>query len=137
MNVLLVGLGRWGEEHLRVLARLGATVWAADLSAARRARAVGRGVAADRVVADFRNALPYVDAVDIVTPADSHREVAEACLAAGHHCFVEKPLAVSVGDGRTVVAAARAAGRVVQVGHIFRSHPVTATLRAALADGRV
>ena len=137
MNVLLVGLGRWGEEHLRVLARLGATVWAADLSAARRARAVGQGVAADRAVADFRDALPHVEAVDIVTPADSHRAVAEACLAAGRHCFVEKPLAVSVGDGRTVAAAARAAGRVVQVGHIFRFHPVTAALRAALADGRV
>lgn len=135
MNVLLVGLGRWGEKHLRVLTQLGATLWVADVSAARRAWAVTQGVAAERAVEDFRRALPHVQAVDVVTPADSHRSVAETCLAAGRHCFVEKPLTVSVDDGRAVAAAARAAGRVVQVGHIFRFHPVTATLRRALAGG--
>jgi predicted dehydrogenase len=137
MNVLLVGLGRWGEKHLRVLMQLGATVWVADVAAARREWAVGQGVARGRAVADFREALPCVDAVDVVTPADSHRAVAETCLGAGRHCFVEKPLTVSVADGRAVAAAARAAGRVVQVGHIFRFHPVTATLRAALAGNRI
>ena len=63
--------------------------------------------------------------------------MAEACLAAGRHCFIEKPLTVAAADGRAVAAAARAAARVVQVGHIFRFHPVTATLRAALAGGRI
>jgi predicted dehydrogenase len=137
VNVLLVGLGRWGEKHLRVLTQLGATVWVADVSPNRREWAVGQGVAAGRAVEDFRMALPRVEAVDVVTPADSHRFVAEACLAAGRHCFVEKPLTVSVGDGRAVAAAARAAGRILQIGHIFRFHPVTATLRAALAGGRI
>jgi predicted dehydrogenase len=137
MNVLLVGLGRWGEKHQRVLTQLGATVWVADVSSARREWAVSQGVDRARAVADFRTALPHVEAVDIVTPADSHRAVAEACLAAGRHCFVEKPFTVSAADGRAVAAAAGAAGRVVQVGHIFRFHPVTATLGAALAAGRI
>jgi predicted dehydrogenase len=137
VNVLLVGLGRWGEKHLRVLTQLGATLWVADVDAARRAWAIGQGVARARAVADFHAALPHVDAVDVVTPADSHRAVAEACLAAGRHCFVEKPLTISAAAGRAVAAAARAAGRVVQVGHIFRFHPVTATLRDALGSGRV
>jgi predicted dehydrogenase len=137
MHVLLVGLGRWGEKHLRVLTQLGATVWVADVDAARRDWAVAQGVAPARAVADYRAALPSVEAVDVVTPADSHRAVAETCLAAGRHCFVEKPLAVSVADGRALAAAARAAGRVVQVGHIFRFHPVTAALRDALGAGRV
>jgi UDP-N-acetylglucosamine 3-dehydrogenase len=137
MNVLLVGLGRWGEKHLRVLLQLGATVWVADVAAARRQWAIGQGVDGARAVADFREALPHVDAVDVVTPADSHRGIAETCLAAGRHCFIEKPLTVSAADGRVVAAAARAAGRVVQVGHVFRFHPVTATLQAALAADRI
>jgi UDP-N-acetylglucosamine 3-dehydrogenase len=137
MNVLLVGLGRWGEKHLRVLTQLGATVWVADVAAERRAWATGQGVDPARVVADFRDALPHVDAVDVVTPADSHRVIAETCLGAGRHCFIEKPLTVSVADGRVVAAAARAADRVVQVGHVFRFHPVTATVRDALAADRV
>jgi UDP-N-acetylglucosamine 3-dehydrogenase len=137
MNVLLVGLGRWGEKHLRVLMQLGATVWVADVSAERRTWAVGQGVAPDRAVADFREAVAHVEAVDVVTPADSHRAVAEACLAAGRHCFIEKPLTVSVADGRAVAEAGHRADRVVQVGHIFRFHPVTATLRTALAASRI
>ena len=137
MNVLLVGLGRWGEKHLRVLTQLGATVWVADVSPERRRWAIGQGVESARAVADFAEALPHVDAVDVVTPADSHRAVAERCLGAGRHCFIEKPLTVSVADARAVAALARSTGRVVQVGHIFRFHPVTVTLRAALAADRI
>ena len=72
-----------------------------------------------------------------MTPADSHLAVGSACLAAGRHCLIEKPLTTTADEGRRLVAAAAAARRIVQVGHIFRFHPVTATLRAALAEGRV
>jgi predicted dehydrogenase len=67
-------------------------VWVADVSASRRAGAEQEGVPRGRTVSDFREALA---AVDIVTPADCHREIAGACLAAGRPCFVEKPLSVS------------------------------------------
>lgn len=137
MNVLLVGLGRWGEKHLRVLRELGAGVWVADVSPPRLEWAVKQGVDPQRAVADYRAALPHVDAVDIVTPADSHRAVAGTCLEAGRHCFIEKPLTATVAEGREVEAVARGAGRVVQVGHIFRFHPVTAALRGALQAGRI
>ena len=78
MNVLLVGLGRWGEQHLRVWRELGATVWVADASPERLAWARRQGLDPSRAAADYREALPDVDAVDIVTPADSHRAIAGA-----------------------------------------------------------
>lgn len=135
MNVLLVGLGRWGDKHLRVLGETGATVWVADMSADRRAWALGQGIAPARVVDDYRAALPHVEAVDVVTPADSHLAIAETSLRAGRHCFVEKPLALTAAEGRRLAAAARQAGRVLMPGHIFRFHPVTAALREALGAG--
>jgi predicted dehydrogenase len=137
VNVLLIGLGRWGEKHLRAWRELGATVWVADASRERVAWAQRQGIDPSRAVADYREALPQVDAVDIVTPADSHRAIAGACLAAGRHCFVEKPLAATAAEARELEAAGRAAGRLVQVGHIFRFHPVTATLREALGAERI
>jgi UDP-N-acetylglucosamine 3-dehydrogenase len=137
MRVLLVGLGRWGEKHLRVLTELGVEIWAADLSEERRAFAVKAGVAPARAVADFREALPHVDAVDLVTPADSHLAVAGECLRAGRHCFVEKPLSLTVAEGRELAEIVRATGRVLQVGHIFRFHPVTEALRERLAVDRI
>ena len=137
MNILLVGLGRWGEKHLRVLGDLGVGLWVADLSTARLAWAVRQGVEPGRAVADYRAALAHVDAVDIGTSADTHYGIARESLAAGRHCFIEKPLTRTAEEGRELEAAARAAGRLVQVGHIFRFHPVTATLREALAAGRI
>jgi len=137
VNVLLVGLGRWGENHLRVLGELGVTLWVADVSPERLAWAIRRGVAPGRAVADYRAALSAVDAVDIVTSAGSHWDIARTCLASGRHCFIEKPLARTAVEARTLEAAAGAAGRVVQVGHIFRFHPATATLREALGAGRI
>ena len=137
MNVLLVGLGRWGENHLRVLHELGVLLWVADVSPERLAWAVRHGVAPSRAVTDYHQALEAVDAVDVVTSTDSHYEVTSAGLAAGRHCFVEKPLARTVAEGRLLRAAAAGAGLVVQVGHIFRFHPVTATLREALGAGRI
>ena len=137
MKVLLVGLGRWGEKHLRVLRELGVTVWVADVADARRQWAIARGVEPGHAVEDYRAALDRVDAVDIVTPADSHLEIAETCLRAGKPCFVEKPLTRTAGEGRRLVAVAAETGRPVQVGHIFRFHPVTAVLHAALASGRI
>jgi UDP-N-acetylglucosamine 3-dehydrogenase len=138
MRVLLVGLGRWGEKHLRVLGELGVDLWVADVSEERRAFAVKSGLDPSRVVADHRAALPHVDAVDLVTPADSHLGLAGECLRAGKDCFVEKPLAATVADGRALAEIVRSTGRLLQVGHVFRFHPVTAALRERLAEiGRV
>jgi len=137
VNILLVGLGRWGEKHLRVLREIGVRVWVADVSPARRAWAIEAGVDPERTVADYRAALAAVEAVDVVTPADSHLAVAGECLRAGRHCFVEKPLAFTVEEGRELDGLAGRSGRVLQVGHIFRFHPVTAALREALDGDRI
>ena len=122
MRMLLIGLGRWGEKHLRVLTELEAEVSVADLSEERRAFAVKAGVDPRRVVDDHRAALPHVDAVDLVTPADSHLTLAGECLRAGKDCFVEKPLATSVTEGRALAEIVAATGRILQVGHVFRFH---------------
>ena len=137
MKVLLIGLGRWGEKHLRVLGELGCEVWVADVSAERRAFAVKAGVPEARAVADFRTALPHVDAVDLVTPADNHLALASECLHAGKDCFVEKPLTLTVAEGRELAHVVRSTRRVLQVGHIFRFHPVTTFMRERIRSGSV
>ena len=61
MKVLLIGLGRWGEKHLRVLRELGCEVWVADVSDERRAFAVKSGVPEAR--AAWKPALGPIDHV--------------------------------------------------------------------------
>ena len=92
MRVRLIGLGRWGEKHLRVLGELGVELRVADVSAERRAFAVEAGVVPARAVEDFRHALPHVDAVDIVTPADNHLD-GRARYCTGRFAGFERPRA--------------------------------------------
>lgn len=136
MRVLLIGVGRWGEKHLRVLGELGCEVWVAEVSPERRAFAVRAGVPAARSVADWRQALPSVDAVDIVTPADSHLALARESLHAGKDCFVEKPVALTLAEGRELAEVVKATGRVLQVGHIVRFHPVTQLIQDRIHSGQ-
>jgi len=139
-SVLLVGLGRWGEKHLRVLRELGTDLWLADVTDTRRAWAERQGVRAERIVSDYRDALPHVGAVDVVTPADSHRAIADAAMTAGRHCFVEKPLAGTLTDARHLRDVAAAQKVVLQLGKDYSVRPVKALvddLEQVLGSGAV
>jgi len=91
---------------------------------------------------DWRGVLERddIDAVDIVTPGDSHAEIAVAALDAGKHVLCEKPLANSVDEAQWMTdAAARAALRGVfaMVGFTYRRVPAATLARDLVAAGRI
>ena len=81
-----------------------------------------------------------IDIVDIVTPGDSHAEIAIAALEAGKHVLCEKPLANTVAEAEAMAdAAARAAARGIRsmVGFTYRRVPAVTFLRDLIAQGAV
>ncbi|WP_395246052.1 Gfo/Idh/MocA family protein [Agromyces sp. MMS24-K17] len=81
-----------------------------------------------------------IDLVDIVTPGDTHAEIAIAALEAGKHVLCEKPLANTVEEAAAMAdAAARAAERGVasMVGFTYRRVPAVAFARQLIAEGRL
>ena len=84
----------------------------------------------DEVLAD-----DTLDAVVLATPVPTHAALALRVLAAGKHCFVEKPMAQSVADAEAVVAAARSADRVLMVGHLLEYHPGVVKLKELIDGG--
>ncbi|MFP4328166.1 MAG: NAD-dependent epimerase/dehydratase family protein [Paracoccaceae bacterium] len=75
------------------------------------------------------------DIVHILTPPDSHRDLALQVLQAGHHVLVEKPVATSAAETAEIEAAAQAAGRVFAAGHNFLGMPGYLRLREAMRAG--
>ena len=63
------------------------------------------------------------DLVAIATYADTHADFACAAMEAGAHVFVEKPLAMTVGEAERVVETAARTRRKLVVGYILRHHP--------------
>ncbi|WP_431297623.1 NAD-dependent epimerase/dehydratase family protein [Tabrizicola sp. BL-A-41-H6] len=76
-----------------------------------------------------------LDAVHILTPPDSHRDLAIRCAEAGLHCFVEKPVALSAAETADMVSAGRKAGRLMAAGHNFLGLPGYRRLKEAVASG--
>src|SRR6202035_5594488 len=81
--------------------------------------------------------LPGVDAVTIATPPHTHAALALAAIAAGKHVICEKPFARDAAEGRTVLAAAGAAGVVHLLGTEFRWDPGQATLARVVSAGEI
>ncbi len=81
-----------------------------------------------------------IDVVDIVTPGDSHAEIAIAALQAGKHVLCEKPLANTVAEAEAMTEAAeRAAERGIRsmVGFTYRRVPAATFARDLVAAGRI
>jgi predicted dehydrogenase len=78
-----------------------------------------------------------IDVIDIVTPGDSHAEIAIAALAAGKHVLCEKPLANTVEEASAMADAAARSGAVAMVGFTFRRVPAATFARKLVAAGRV
>jgi len=83
-------------------------------------------------------ASPNVDIVSIVTPPDTHKEIAVAALQAGKHVLCEKPMAMNVAEAEEMFAAAQAApGRLAMIDHELRFHPLRMQLRQMIKDGAI
>lgn len=70
-----------------------------------------------------------VAAVTIAVPTQYHLATAEPLLKRGVACLIEKPLAKTVEECRTIARLAREHGAVVQVGHIERFNPAVRAMR--------
>ncbi|MET0989513.1 MAG: Gfo/Idh/MocA family oxidoreductase [Glaciihabitans sp.] len=81
-----------------------------------------------------------IDVIDIVTPGDSHAEIAIAALDAGKHVLCEKPLASTLDDAAAMNAAAERAlttGARAMVGFTYRRVPAATLARDLVAAGRI
>jgi len=140
INIGVVGLGYWGPNLARNFAAIpGAKLaWCCDAMDERRAR-WGASFPSTRFTARLEDLLedPELDAIALATPVPTHGPLAERVLAAGKHCFVEKPLAYTVQDAERAVAAAEDAGRLLMVGHLLVYHPGVQTLKEIADSGEL
>jgi hypothetical protein len=140
INVGVIGLGAMGRGHLRVLLGRSETQVMAVCDAdrtrceqgvrnANNAYAEARNTGTYNGCAgynDFREILARaeIDAVVIVTPDHWHTPMAIAAARAGKDIYCEKPISLTLNEGRHLVETVRRYGRVFQTGTQYRSIPI-------------
>src|SRR5256886_11283214 len=132
-RILLIGLGRWGANHLRILQSMPVELFGGEQDPE---GLNSSGVAQSRRSSDAPSLSPIIDAAVVVTPANSHFEICRDLLEAGKDVFVEKPITLKSADAVQLTELAKRNGLILQVGHIFRFDPASVWMRDAIADGR-
>jgi scyllo-inositol 2-dehydrogenase (NAD+) len=141
LRVGLIGLGRLGRIYARDLstrvpqARL-AAVADRDAALAEQIAAefdVPRWYGEPRAIIDD----PSVDAVVIVTPTNTHRDLAVAALELGKPVFCEKPPALSLGQVIEMKEAIARTGGFFQMGFMRRFDPGYAAAHEQIRQGRI
>jgi len=92
-----------------------------------------------RVFTDLHAALGAdgADAVYVATPVFLHAPQTLASLAAGKQVLCEKPMAMNYTEARSMVDAARAAGKTLGVAYYRRTYPKVARAKALLRQGAI
>ena len=136
VRVAVVGVGHLGRHHARIAAAMRGVRCVGVLDRhPGRAEDVGReyGVPVlptlDRVAAE-------AEAVVVATPTVTHAEIARELVSRGCDVLVEKPITATVEEADALLAEARTARRIVQVGHVERYNPAVAVALAMASDVR-
>lgn len=139
VRAAIVGLGWWGSKLAAALTSSDRTDLVAGFARSASAReefAQRHGCQTfesyEKLVAD-----PDIDAVLLATPHSVHADQIEIAADHGKHVFVEKPLTLTVADGKRALAAAERNGVVLQVGHNRRLQAANRRIRAMIDAGEL
>ncbi|MGH7473855.1 MAG: Gfo/Idh/MocA family protein, partial [Candidatus Methylomirabilales bacterium] len=138
VRVACIGGGAWGANLIRNFSALGALHAICDNdpeTLKRHAKTYPQVVVNESFALLLKD--PALDAVVIATPAGQHASMVKQAVEAGKDVFVEKPLALTLPEGREVVEMAARASRILMVGHVLQYHPAVRALNGLIARGEL
>ncbi|MEK7406561.1 MAG: Gfo/Idh/MocA family oxidoreductase, partial [Acidobacteriota bacterium] len=141
IQVGVIGTGARSHELMpALLANPGVEITAVvDAYKGRVERAIERTGGHAKACNDYRDILAdkSIDAVMVVTPDHWHRPMVLEAIRAGKDVYCEKPLTFRSQDGVEIIEAARAAGRMVQVGSQGMSSAIQRKAREMVRGGKL
>jgi predicted dehydrogenase len=140
IRVGVVGCGYWGPNLVRNLSQTAeCEVVLLCVASENRLRHMKKlypsiaGTTRFEDVAESQN----IDSVIVATPVRFHFPMAKACLEAGKHVFIEKPLARTVAECEELMSLSEAKGLVLMVGHTFLFSPAVNRMKEIIEAGDI
>jgi predicted dehydrogenase len=134
IQVGVIGAGFISDYHIPALQQAGAEVAAISSLNEAEAQTKARRYHIPEAVSDYREILKNsgIDAVVILTPDFTHREVAVESARAGKHILLQKPMARTSAECAEIIAAANEAGVSLHVSFMHRYFEEVQALRGLL-----
>lgn len=137
-QIALIGAGYWGKNHLKNLYSLNALHTVLEMDA--QTRNLRKEAYPDAHYVDSEKEIlgnSDIKGVVIAAPAELHYELTKKYLLAGKDVLVEKPLALTVAEGKELVDLAGQKERILMVGHILRYHGAVKRLKEYIDSGEL
>jgi len=132
LRTAVIGVGSLGQHHARNYAEIARAESSEFVGVCDSSEEIAKQIAEKnkcQFFTDWRELLDKVDAVSIVTPTETHCEIACAFLGKGVNVLVEKPIARTLEEADLMIAAAEKSGAKLMVGHLERFNPAMVALR--------
>ena len=128
VKLAVVGCGAWGKNIVRNFHELGCLAAISDLyhdtAVELSTKYNVHNYTFDQILSD-----PEINAVAIVTPAETHYSMAQKALEAGKHIYVEKPLTMDTKQAEDLVQLAASKNKIIMTGHLLQYHPAFIQLK--------
>ena len=147
LNIGMIGYGFMGRAHSNAYCTVGnffeleyqpvlKAVCARDEG---RAKAFADNWGYESVETDWRTLIERddIDAIDICTPNNLHKEIAVAAAAAGKMILCEKPLSMNAEEGEEMCRAVESAGVANMVWYNYRRVPAVTLAKNLIDEGRL
>jgi len=139
IRLALIGCGGMSRSHASRFFNLADRLEVAAVVDVERAKAEAAAevLTGAKVATDYRDVLDDVDACLLVLPHHLHEEIGVACLQAGKHVLLEKPMANSEAACLSLMAAAESSGRTLMIAYCMRFHPLVVKMKELLDAGHL
>lgn len=140
LRIGIIGAGNFADAHMAAFAEIPeADVVAFMRRSESQLRQMQRKWSVEKGFTNHREMLddPDIDAIDIITPTDSHRQYALDAITAGKHVLCEKPLALTASDCQQMLDAANDAGVIHAVNFNQRGRTAVGRLKRYIDEGYI
>ena len=130
VKIGVIGAGHLGKHHIKHLSKhsLVELVGFFDIDKENAA-----SVSQTFNIKNFDNEddlIDLVEAISIITPTETHYDIAVKCLKKKKDVFIEKPITNTSEQAKTIIKMAASSKNIVQVGHIERFNPTINQLKS-------
>jgi len=138
IKIAVIGAGYWGKNLIRVLSKLSVLDTICDKNL-KELKQLKNKYSKVNITQSYLDVLQNksINAVVISTPAESHYLLAKESLLTDKDVFVEKPLAITVEDGRELTELAKRQNKILMVGHLLEYHPAISKLKELIDKGEL
>jgi len=133
-SIALIGLGYLGKIHLKLLKEHSDWQLTGIYDIDQKLTAELSQKYDVKACASVEECMENAEVIDIVTPGNTHFDIARTAIINGKHVFIEKPVTSTLLEARQLQQLIHEAGVCVQVGHVERFNPAFTAAQPYLAN---